>query len=86
MTSEWLLRLAGHKPGDDALLADLIPAAAQLVKVGVTISVADWLALSDLEREAIELAPAAQEAHDEDETWADRARQEFLEQRRARRS
>lgn len=76
MLQNWLIRLAGFHEGDPKVtVEDLIPTAAWALRVGVTLTPLDLVALSQIERDALELAPAAQQLHDDEETWADRARE-----------
>ena len=75
----WLIRAAGLMPSASVTVEDLIATAAQARRCGVIVDVLAFMALSDVEREALSLADAALQMAADEETWADRARAEFVE-------
>jgi hypothetical protein len=82
----WLTRAAGLMHSDRITVEDLIATAAQARRCHVVVSVQDFLALSEVEREALSLADAALQLAADEETWADRARAEFAASRKAARN
>jgi hypothetical protein len=79
MLTNWLQRAGGYMEGADVPVEDIIPVAAMCLRVGVVIAPIDFLALSENEREALALAQQAIDLDADEETWADRARAEFVE-------
>lgn len=82
MLTNWLQRSAGFVEGADVSVERLLPEAARCLRVGVVVAPIDYLALSENERDALALAQAAIDLEADEETWADRARAELLEEAR----
>lgn len=84
MLTNWLQRAAGYPEGADVKVEDLVAEAARCRRCGVVVDALAYMALSANEREALALADAAIALSVDEETWADRARAEFVEARRGK--
>jgi len=82
MLTNWLQRAAGYRESDLPTVEDLLPEAARARRCGVVVDPLSYLALSDVEREALEIADAALLLEADEETWAERTAAEVVEARR----
>lgn len=83
MLTNWLQRAAGYREHDTPSVEDLIVEAARARRCGVVVDPLSYLALSDNEREALELADAAIMLEADESTWAARTVAEVVEAKRA---